>query len=64
VGTPRTWRSSCASLERDPEIAGRAVSWVGLRFFGGVMFVFSAALLLDLCFGEKCSRDRVSASAV
>ncbi|HEV8112521.1 MAG TPA: DNA translocase FtsK 4TM domain-containing protein [Planctomycetota bacterium] len=34
-------------------IAGRAVSWVGLRFFGGVMFVMSTALLLDLCFGGE-----------
>jgi S-DNA-T family DNA segregation ATPase FtsK/SpoIIIE len=34
-------------------IAGRAVSWVGLRFFGGVMFVVSTALLLDLCFGGE-----------
>ena len=32
-------------------VGGRGMSWAGLRFFGGVMFVFSSALLLDLCFG-------------
>jgi S-DNA-T family DNA segregation ATPase FtsK/SpoIIIE len=34
-------------------VAGRAVSWAGLRFFGGVMFVLSTAFLLDLCFGGE-----------
>ena len=33
-------------------VGGRGMSWAGLRFFGGVMFVFSSALLLDLCFGD------------
>lgn len=34
-------------------IAGRGVSWAGLRFFGGVMLVLSTAFLLDLCFGGE-----------
>ncbi len=33
-------------------VGGRGMSWAGLRFFGGVLFVFSAAILLDLCFGD------------
>jgi S-DNA-T family DNA segregation ATPase FtsK/SpoIIIE len=33
-------------------VGGRGMSLAGLRFFGGVLFVFSSALLLDLCFGD------------
>jgi len=34
-------------------VAGRGVSWAGLRLFGGVMLVLSTAFLLDLCFGGE-----------
>ena len=34
-------------------IAGRGVSWAGLRLFGGAMLVLSTAFLLDLCFGGE-----------
>ncbi len=34
-------------------VAGRAVPWAGLRFFGGVMLVLSTAFLLDLSFGGE-----------
>jgi S-DNA-T family DNA segregation ATPase FtsK/SpoIIIE len=33
-------------------VGGRGMSWAGLRCFGGVLFVFSSALLLDLCLGD------------
>src|SRR5262245_61491484 len=39
-------------------IAGRGVSWAGLRFFGGVMLVVSTAFLLDLCFGGEIDPER------
>ena len=32
-------------------VGGRGVSWVGLRFFGGVLFVLSTAFLLQHLFG-------------
>jgi len=63
VGAPRTWRRPVPRLERDPD-RGTGVSWVGLRFFGGVMFVFSRRCSSISASEEKCSRDRVSASAV
>jgi hypothetical protein len=34
-------------------VAGRGVSWAGLRLFGGVMLVLSVAFLLDLSFGGE-----------
>ncbi len=37
-------------------VAGRAVSWVSLRFLGGVCFVISAAFLLQHAFGPDVER--------
>ena len=39
-------------------IAGRGVSWAGLRLFGGVMLVLSTAFLLDLCFGGEIDPEQ------
>ncbi|MFN0008609.1 MAG: DNA translocase FtsK 4TM domain-containing protein [Planctomycetota bacterium] len=39
-------------------VAGRGVSWAGLRLFGGVMLVLSTAFLLDLSFGGEIDPEQ------